>query len=354
MAHLSVRNMWVQTGLVLAVIFGVVAGDIAVAQARIAENHRKSALLKLQRAETAFAVKVDGISKSLYFTVQPVQDALDKADASDPLLVEAARNTVVNAKISGSVSKLAGQVKALTPPKTMVESHKALTSASRGMATHLANLEKAKKSKEATDLLDTPYSGYAYSLAEALDNWHAALSKVDTAAHRAIAPAPGAAGSPRSKLKMPASKASWIFAADRVCGVASHALYNLKEPGRNASPSAYAKFFERHVVISKKLVSDLKKLPLPAADKSRLTRGVYKALSADVQLQSAYSNLASALRHLDYSKFQRAEAQQHVALKGMRTLSSQFKTYGAEFCGWFYDPKADAKSDKGKGGSVSA
>ncbi|MDX6284684.1 MAG: hypothetical protein QOG53_169 [Frankiales bacterium] len=337
----------------LAVILGVVVSDIVVAHAQIADNNKKAALKKLHRAEAAYAVQVDGISKKLYFTIQPVQDALDKADASNTLILEAVRNTVVNARISPQVTKLSAQVQALTPPKTMVEDQKALVVAVKNMAKYLANLEKAKKSKDASDFLATPYSGHILSLGDALDSWYSSISKIDAVTHRPIAPTPGAAGSPRSKLKIPASKASWIFGADKACGVASHAMYLVKDPGQNASPAAYAKFLDRLVAIDRKTAFDLRKLPLPTADRARLQRGVYKALKASDQLQNSYKSLATALRHLDYNAYQRGLAQEHVAIKGMTTLSAQFNGYGAEFCGWFFDPKPDTKKKSG-GGTVSA
>src|SRR3954468_3007802 len=106
-------RLWVQVFTVVAVLLGIVGADIAVAQSQIADNHHKAALRKLHRAEIAYAKQVDAISLSLYFTVQPVQNALDNADSSKPTYIDGARDAVVNSRISPTVTKVSTKVAAL-------------------------------------------------------------------------------------------------------------------------------------------------------------------------------------------------------------------------------------------------
>jgi hypothetical protein len=354
MMRSRLRSFWIQAGVVLAVIIGVVIGDIVVAQAQIADNHRRAALKALHRAEAAYATKIDTISKSFYFVVQPVQDALDKLDVSQPSYLMGARDAVVNSGTSVAVSKLVTQVSAMKPPKTMVVHHQTLTSALKNTAKYLAALEKAKKAKDPADMLGTPYSTHAYSLSSALDSWYDTLVKVDSATGRATAPAPRPVGETRSKVKLPASKASWIFAADHVCSTAAHSMYLIKDPGTNASLATYAKVEDRYAAILAKAGTDLHKLAVPAADKRRLERGVYKALHANDQLVAAARLTASSIRAKNLAGLQDATHRFDLALKAIGTLSTQFRSYGAEHCGAFYDPHAKPTTKNGGGGTVSA
>jgi hypothetical protein len=354
MVRNRLRSFWVQAGVVLAVILGIVVCDIAVAQARIADNNRKAALKALHRAEAAYAVKVDAISKNFYFAVQPVQDALDRLDVSKPADLQGARDAVVNSRTSATVSKFVPQLAALTPPRTMVTRHKTLQTSVKNVVKYLVALEKAKKAKEASDFLDTPYSSDAYSLSVALDGWHDSVTAIDAATARPAAPTPRPVGEERSKVKLPASKAGWIFAADHVCSNASHAMYALKDPGSNASLATYAKYEDRYGTILANVSTGLKKLPLPAADKRVLQRGVYKALHANDQLVTATRTLAAALRARSLTKLTDADNRYKLAIKGMGTLSHTFNAYGAEHCGWFFDPKPTKTTKGGGGGTVSA
>src|SRR5947207_15696075 len=103
MPRLSVRSIWLQSIICLGIIVGVIAGDITIAQARVATNHKRAALRKLHRAEVAYVAQVDAISRQLFTAVQPVQNALDKLDASRPQYVQAARDAVVNTKTTTAV-----------------------------------------------------------------------------------------------------------------------------------------------------------------------------------------------------------------------------------------------------------
>src|SRR4051794_163366 len=98
---------WWQPLVCLALIVGVLVGDVTIAQARQAENHRKAAARALHATEVKYADQVDVLSRELFATLQPVQDALDHLDALHPAYIAAARDAVVNTKTSAAVHRLA-------------------------------------------------------------------------------------------------------------------------------------------------------------------------------------------------------------------------------------------------------
>src|SRR4051794_382916 len=220
MVRISVRSIWLQSIVVLAVIVGIMAADISVASARVAANHKRAELRKLHRAEAAYVAQVDALSRELFVTVQPVQNALDQLDANRPQLISAARDSVVNTRTSAAVTKLDARFMKLRPTATLTAQHNVLHKALQDMAKHLATLEKGKKAKESSDMLDEPYAGAALNLSIAEDDWRRALVAVDTKTHRVEAPSPGATGSPRPRVALPATKASWIFGAGQACSTA--------------------------------------------------------------------------------------------------------------------------------------
>lgn len=194
------------------------------------------------------------------------------------------------------------------------------------------------------------------NLSMAEDDWQKAVLAVDTMTHRAQAPSPGAIGSRRPRAALPASKASWIFSADAACSTASHALYALKDPGDSASLSALAKYEDRYATIVGKVTSDLRRIALPAADRAFLQRTVYRALKANDTLVTSSRNVSRALRTRNLSLLGQAQAEDHVATKGLSTLSHDMKAYGAELCGWYFDPHGtkSSSSKSSAGGTVSA
>src|SRR3954471_16352784 len=191
MPRITVRSMWLQSIVCLAAIVGVIAGDITVAQARVAENHKREALRKLHHAEAKYVAQVDAISRDLFAHVQPVQNALDKLDATRPGSIDASRDAVVNSATAVNVAKLDARLMKVTPTRTFTTQHTALHAALTKMNKSLKTLEHAKKSKDSSDMLDEPYSGAAYTLSDAEDTWQKALLQLDTATHRAEAPSPG-------------------------------------------------------------------------------------------------------------------------------------------------------------------
>jgi hypothetical protein len=223
------------------------------------------------------------------------------------------------------------------------------------MVKHLKTLEHGKKSNDPSDLLDEPYSGAAYGLSQAEDDWQAQLVRLDTVARRTQAPSPGSIGSKRPHVTLAASKASWIFSADAACASGSHALYQLKEPSQTASLGTFAKYEDRYATIITKVNTDLRKITLPRADQSYLRRTVYKSLKANDTLASSARTMARALRGRSLALLNQSDAQAHVASKGISALSHQMTSYGAEYCGWFFNPHTKSSSSKSSGGgSISA
>src|SRR3954468_22976767 len=110
MPRLSVRSISLQSIIFLGIIAGVIAGDISVAQARVATNHKRAALRKLHRAEAAYVAQVDAISRNLFMAVQPVQNALDKVDATRPQYIHGARDAVANSATAAAVKGLEGRL----------------------------------------------------------------------------------------------------------------------------------------------------------------------------------------------------------------------------------------------------
>lgn len=353
MPRLSVRSIWLQSIICLGIIVGVIAGDISVAQARVATNHKRAALRKLHRAEAAYVAQVDAISRQLFVAVQPVQNSLDKLDATRPQYIDAARDSVVNSRTTTTVARLGARLAKLQPTTTLTVQHQALRNALRDMSKHLTTLEHGKKSKDASDMLDEPYSGAALNLSIAEDDWQKTLVALDTATHRTQAPSPGGIGSHRPRAALPASKASWIFSADASCATAAHALYALKDPGDSASLGALAKYEDRYAAIVAKVTGDLRRVAMPAADRAYLQRTIYRSLKANDTLATSARNVARGLRTRDISLLNQAESQDHVAAKGLSTLSHDMTAYGAEYCGWYFDPHPKNDTKKGNG-AVSA
>src|SRR3954464_87199 len=126
MPRITVRSIWLQSIVCLAAIVGVIAGDITVAQARVAENHKREALRKLHHAEAAYVAKVDAISRDLFTYVQPVQNALDKLDATRPGYIDPSRDAIVNSATAVSVAKLDARLTKLRPTRTLTTQHTAL------------------------------------------------------------------------------------------------------------------------------------------------------------------------------------------------------------------------------------
>jgi hypothetical protein len=204
-------------------------------------------------------------------------------------------------------------------------------------------------------LLDEPYSGAAFALSQAEDDWQAQLAHLDAATRRTEAPSPGSIGSKRPATKLTASKAGWIFSADSACVSGSHALYLLKEPSQSAALGTVAKYEDKYGAIITKVNADLRKIALPRADQAYLRRTVYRSLKANDTLATSAHTLARALRARNITLLNQSEAQAHIASKGMSSLSHQMTSYGAEYCGWFFDPHGKSSSDKSSGGgSISA
>jgi hypothetical protein len=357
MVRIPARSIWLQSAVVLAVIVGIIAGDISVASARVAANHKRAELRKLHRAEAAYVAQVDAISHDLFADVQPVQNALDQLDASRPQYVDGARDAVVNSHTSAAITKLGTRLAQLRPTKTLISQHTAMRTALSDITKNLATLEKGKKAKDASDMLDEPYAGAAVNLSIAEDDWQKTLLAMDTLTHRVQAPSPGATGSARPKSALPASKASWIFSADAACVSASRAMFALKDPGDSASLPALAKFEDRYAAIVGKVNTDLRKIPMPTADRAYLQRTVFKSLKANDGLAEAAREAARGFRTRDINLLMQSDSQNHLALKAMAPLSKNMNTYGAEFCGWFFNPnnKNDTRNTGGTGGgSVSA
>src|SRR4051812_7181273 len=278
MPRITVRSIWLQSIVCLAAIVGVIAGDITVAQARVAENHKREALRKLHHAEAKYVAQVDAISRDLFGHVQPVQNALDKLDATRPGAIAASRDAVVNSPTAVTVAKLDARLMKVTPTRTFIAQHAALHAALTKMNKSLKTLEHAKKSKDSSDMLDEPYSGAAYTLSDAEDTWQKALLQLDTATHRAEAPSPGSVGTKRPRTTLAPSKASWIFGADSACYSAGHAIYKLPEITDGMSESALIKTTDKYAGIMQKVARDIRALKLPARDRTALQRSVLKSL----------------------------------------------------------------------------
>jgi hypothetical protein len=354
MPRLSARSVWLQSIVCLAVLVGVIAGDISVAQARVATNHKRAALRKLHRAEAAYVAQVDAISRDLFVTVQPVQNALDQVDATRPQYIHGARDAIANSATTAAVKAIAARLAKLRPTATMAVQHKALQSAIKDMTTHLATLEKVKKAKDPADLLDEPYSGATLNLSIAEDDWQKAVAGLDAATHRVQAPSPGSAGSARPRAALPASKASWIFGADHACYAAGHAMYLLPEPSTNMSLSALARLEDRYAGFIDRVNSDLRRLKLPARDRTYLQRGVYKSLHANDVLAQAEHEVASGARKSDLNLLNDAQRKFTIANKGLATLSHAMTAYGATFCGVFFDPHAKPTTTNGGSSTITA
>ena len=355
MARFSARSIWLQSLVCLAVIIGVLVGDITVASARVAADHKRAALRKLHHAEAAYTGQVEAISRELFTSVQPVQDALDHLDASRPQYLDAARDSVVNSRTSAAVTKLATRVNRLRAPRTLVTQHAGLQSALKHMVKDLTALERGKKSKDASDLLDEPYSGAAFSLSQDEDAWNTELVKLDTLTHRIAAPSPRPAGETRPSAKLSASKASWIFGADHACVVGSHSLFVLKDPSSTASLETVAKWEDRYAAIIAKVNADLRKVTSPTSDKRYLSGTVYRALHANDTLAASAHTAARGLRAQSMTLLDQAVRQEHVARKGLSSLSHDMTKYGAEYCGWFFNPSAKPSPKKSGGsGTISA
>jgi hypothetical protein len=355
MGRISARSIWLQSIVCLVVIVGVIAGDITVAQARVAAEHKKAAIRKLHRAEAAYVAQVDAISRDLFANVQPVQNALDQLDATRPQYLEGARDAVVNSATAATVKRLDARLAKLRPTTTLTTQHKALQSAIRDMTKHLGTLERGKKSKDSADLLDEPYSGATLNLSLAEDNWQTALAALDTATHRPQAPSPGSAGSARPHAALPASKASWIFGADHACSVAGHSFFLTPAPSSSASLGTLAKFEDRYATIVEGLSKNLRKLTLPARDRTYLNRAVYRNLHANDLYAQAARETARAARTNNATLAQDALAKFHLTDKGMSALSHSMTSYGATFCGLFFNPNGIPTTSKSGGsGTISA
>src|SRR4051794_7914809 len=144
MPRITVRSMWLQSIVCLAAIVGVIAGDITVAQARVAENHKREAARKLHRAEAAYVAKVDALSRALFTDVQPVQNALDHLDASRPQYLDASRDAVVNTATAAKVAYIDAHLMKLRPTTTLTAQHKAMHDALTKMNKALKSLEHGK------------------------------------------------------------------------------------------------------------------------------------------------------------------------------------------------------------------
>ena len=354
MVRIPARSIWLQSIVVLAVIIGIIAGDITIASARVAANHKRAELRKLHRAEAAYVAQVDAISHDLFINVQPVQNALDNLDANRPQLISAARDAVVNTHTSAAVAKLDDQLTKLHPTTTLTAQHNALHAALQAMTKQLAALEKGKKAKESSDMLDEPYAGAALSLSLAEDDWQKTLLALDTKTHRAQAPSPGATGSSRPRVALPPTKASWIFGADQACSVAGHAIYSLPPLNDNTSEAALIKYTDKYAAIIQKIAKDIRALKVPTADKLLLQRGVLRSVGADEAYAASYRELAQAVRRHDIGMLNKAIEKGDAAEKGMSTLSHQMASYGAEFCGFFFNPKAKPTEKNGGSGTITA
>jgi Tfp pilus assembly protein PilX len=354
MLRLSARSIWLQAMVVLVAIIGVIAGDVTVAQARVAANHRKEAARKLHRAEAAYVAKIDAISRQLFNTVQPVQNALDHLDASRPELIDASRDAVVNSATSSIVTRLDAQLMKTRPTRTFATQHAALHAALTKMNKSLVSLERGKKSKDASDLLDEPYSGAAFNLSDAEDSWEKTLRQLDVNTHRVEAPSPGSVGSKRPRAKLTASKASWIFAADRACSAGGHAVFRLPDPGNNPSDAALVKFTDRFSSIIENVSRQIRTVQVPARDHVTLQRGVLRSLRSSDAFAQAFRQLGTSVREHSISIYNDAITREHAAEKGLSTLSRQMTAYGAEECGAFFDPNAKPTEKNGGSSGVSA
>jgi hypothetical protein len=354
MSRISVRSIWLQSAVCLAVIVGVIAGDVTIAQARVAADHKRAAIRKLHRAEAAYVAQVDAVSRDLFTNVQPVQNALDQLDATRPQYLEGARDAVVNTGTAAKVKGLDARLAKLRPTTTLAAQHKALQSAIKDMTKHLGTLEHGKKSKDSSDLLDEPYSGAVLNLGLAEDNWHTALAALDVATHRPQAPSPGSAGSTRPHAVLPPSKASWIFGADHACSVAGHAIFLIPTPSANSSLSTLAKVEDRYASAMEGLSKSLRQLKLPAKDRTYLNRSVYRDLHANDLYAQAARETARAARTSNPTLAQDALSKFHLTDKGMSALSHAMTSYGATFCGLFFDPNGAPTSKDGGSGTINA
>ncbi|MFL6238553.1 MAG: hypothetical protein ACJ735_03525 [Actinomycetes bacterium] len=315
---------------------------------------KRDAARRLHRAEAAYVAQVDAVSRDLFLTVQPVQIALDHLDASRSDYIAAARDAVVNIRTSTAVTRLSARFAKLHPTMTFGAQHTALLKALKDMATELKRLEQGKKSKDAADFLDEPYTGAAFHLSEAEDDWQTQLARLDTATHRAQAPSPGSVGTHRPRATLPASKSSWILGADHACSVAGHAMYKLPKPTGNSSLAAIAKDEDVYATIMSTLGSRLRKLKMPARDRTYLMRTVYRDLHANDVLVQAARETAHAARTSNLSLATDADAKFHLSDKGLSALAHAMTSYGAEHCGWFFSPDAKSTTKNGGSGSITA
>jgi len=169
-------------------------------------------------------------------------------------------------------------------------------------------------------------------------------------------PSPGSIGTKRPHAALSPTKASWIFSADSACSSGSQSLVHLKEPSSSAPLDVIARFEDRYAGVIGKVNTSLRKIKLPAADRAYLQRTIYRSLKANDTLASSARLLAQALRARDVSMLNRSVAQEHIAHKGLDSLSKQMTAYGANFCGWFFAPQSSSSNSKSNaaGGGVSA
>ena len=153
------------------------------------------------------------------------------------------------------------------------------------------------------------------------------------------------------------TKAAWIFGADQACLTAGVALFKLGDIHTTDSLDTLVTHQQKYVEILSKVRPHIVALARPRADRAVLSRTVLGPLHTQHTYLAAVRGTTRALQNLDLAAFQSATSRMRLAAKGLSRVSHGLKAYGAEACGWFFDPhgpKIHRLGNGGGSGTISA
>jgi hypothetical protein len=337
------RSRWQVTACAV-VIVGVLSTDIAVAAQRSATQHHNDARAARHAAEVAYAHTVNAASRRVFAIVQPVQDGLKTSNFGVGPDLVALKDALGNADAAHSLASIDKRMHKSVAPKRMRSAAKLARTAIDEMEHSLQTLQQIGDVKDPRKIYNERYSGAADRLSEGAARWYNALHQITDRAHVTAAAAPF---TPLGKKvrHAPQSRFDYIFATSRACSVAVFQQSRLGDFPKTASVSTMVSWAHHFAAIQTKLISRLRTVRRPRADRGRIVQTIVGPLHSAKTLTRAFSDEFQALQRGDAAGTHAAYSRVLIAVRALKPLARGFRVYGSTMCAsYFGDPTGKRKS----------
>jgi len=320
------RQRWLIRGVGVAVVLALIAAGLVIGHAKWQDHQRAAAHQRLLDRQQVYLDAVRRLDARLTRDLAPTRQvlrALGKPRAGD---LFAARDAFATTENVAAINRDLDALKGLHAPVGWDGYADHLRKAVEEMRDALTGMHDDRDSVNQRFLANDLQSTQGGVLASGLVDWQSAVASLF---HARRQKAPGGMAADDA-LRTPPALTSWVFGMDRACIANELRTHDLHPTGSTTQDAINLRAASTSLA---RLVSDLRRVPVPRRHAAAIRRDVLEPLTAVAQEAALLRQEADDVERLDVEGVQQTVDRLRTLIGRLPLLARGFRKYHAVACG---------------------